>query len=482
MNKKKVTTSFFWKLCECGSHQTIGFVIQIILARLLLPDDFGAIAIIGVFTNIANIFIQKGFSSSLIRKKNATEDDYNTALIVSEGIAFAAVLLLFAISPLVANYYDNPKIALYLRVMSLTLIFGAFYSIENAILIREMRFKFIFLRSFIATCFCGGLGVTFAYLGFGIWALIIQALSNQLLVCILSFFGCNWRPRLYFSKQSFNSLFSFGSKILAGEILFVLTEDLRTLIIAKRYSPTDLAYYNRGQVYPRTVMGMFYNTIANVMLPVLSQEQDNAKKLQESVELSLSLSIYLIYPIFVGMSAISNLFVLILLTEQWEASIPFLRFFSIYQLAFPIYGILRQSLYAIGDSNGVLKLEVVKGVVFIVAIIVGSLISPFGIAVSSGVAFYFAAVAYGVYVHKRIKYNIRRVFCSFLLSSFQCSIMYLVILLFNLLPLPNLVLLITDIPLGAGVYFGISWLFRNREFIFLSSLAKDYINTHVLNK
>lgn len=467
MNKKRVASSFIWKLFERGASQIITMIVQIELARLLAPEDFGALAIMVVFTNIANVFIQKGFASSLIRKKDTSDDDYNTAFVVSEGIAIACIAVLFFAAPVIASFYNNPNITVYLRALSISLVFGALYSIENAVLVRDLKFKVIFIRSIAAAMISGTLGIVSAYFRLGVWALVIQSISQQVILCVVTYFGCNWKPRLHFSRDSFNNIFSFGSKILVAELISIGVEDLRTLIIGKRYTSTDLAYYDRGQYYPAAAMRGLYDTISSVMLPVLSKEQDNKTQLEKNVGTSVILSTYLIFPMFVGLSAVADLFVLIFLTSRWEASIPFLRLFCIYQLAFPVYGIMRQSLYAIGNSTGVLKLEIARGILFISAIIIGCFISPFAIAISTSVALYATTLIYSLYVHKFIRYNIRHVCKCLLVSILQCSIMYLAILLLHGLSLPRMLLLLIDIIVGAGIYLITSILFRNEAFLML---------------
>lgn len=472
MNKKGVASSFAWKLCERGASQVITIVVQIVLARLLAPDDFGALAIIVVFTNLANVFIQKGFASSIIRKKDASDADYNTAFVVSEGITLVCIAILFVVAPLIAGFYNNSHITWYLRVLSISLVFGALYSIENAVLVRNMKFKVIFIRSIAAALISGAVGIVAAFCGMGVWALIIQSVSQQIILCVVTYFGCDWKPRLSFSRESFRSIFSFGSKILVAELISIGVEDLRTLIIGKRYSSADLAYYDRGQYYPNAAMRGLYDTISSVMLPVLSKEQDNKEQLKKSVEQSVSLSVYMISPLFVGLAAVADLFVLLLLTERWAPSIPFLRLFCIYQLAFPIYGIMRQSLYAIGNSAAVLKLEIIRGMLFMVAIITGCLISPFVIAITTSVALYITTFIYVLFVHKYTGFNLKKVLKNILLTGLQCLIMYVFIMLLNRLSISKLLLLIIDVLVGAGIYIGLSILLRNESFAFLKKYAR----------
>ena len=229
MGQKKISVarSFFWKLLERGAAQIITLVVQIVLARILVPDEFGVISILLVFINIANVFIQKGFASSLIRKESIRNEDYSTAFVVSELIAIICIVFLWGIAGRLEHFYAIDNLAVFMRVLSLSLIFGALYSVQNAELVRKMKFKQIFYRSVLASAISGIMGIVVAMLGFGAWALVIQTLVQQIVTCISTLFVCEWKPQFYFSKGSFNELFSFGSKILIAEIISIGVEKFK---------------------------------------------------------------------------------------------------------------------------------------------------------------------------------------------------------------------------------------------------------------
>lgn len=461
-NKGKVVSSFFWKLCERGASQFITIIVQIILARLLAPEDFGKLAILVVFIDLANVFIQKGFASSIIRKKNATDEDYNTAFVVSELIAIVCITLLFFVAPLIGKFYGDSGINWCLRGMSISLIFGALYSIENAVLVKQLKFKFVFIRSLSASLVSGAIGIVLALFGFGIWALVFQSVSQQIILCVATYIGCDWKPKIKFSKESFKNIYSFGSKILVAEIISMGVENLRTLMIGKKYTTSELAYYERGLCYPSAAMRAIYDTISSVMLPVFSKEQDEKKRLAVSIEETIIISSFLIFPLFIGLAAASEQFVIVLLTERWRASIPYLVIFSIYELVFPMYGILRQSLYAIGKSNTVLKLEIIKGVLFISAIYIGTMISTYAIAIATAISLYVTTGLYYIYVYEYISFDYRKIVKNVGISLGQCVIMFFVLRLLNQITLPSIVLLLVDVIVGGMIYLLTSILFHNR--------------------
>lgn len=471
----KIANSFFWKLFERGAAQIITIIVQIILARILAPEDFGTLAIILVFIDFANIFIQRGFSSALIRKKEATDLDYNTCLMASEGIAIICIVIIYFSSPFIESFYQTEQLSNYLRVLSISLVFAALYSIENAILVRQMKFRLIFIRSILASIGAGMIGILTAIQGAGIWALVFQSLAQQIILCVATSFGCNWKPRLEFSKKSFYEIFSYGSKILWAEIIAIGMEHIRTLAIGKAYSASKLAFYDRGQYYPAAIMRSIYDSIQSVLLPVFSREQDNKKRLASEIELSLSISTFLVFPIFIGFAAISNEFVVLFLSDQWIPSIPYLKLFCFYQLTFPIYGILKQSLCAIGKSDAVLKLEAIRGAIFLIAIVVSIQMDIFAVAIATTIAIYLTTLVFGIYVHYYMRFSVKKIAKNVILSLMQCLAMYGIIQIANQSSCSALCQIIIDIVIGIFVYCSLSVVLKNKTFFLLYDYLKGIV-------
>lgn len=470
IKKKTVIGSLIWKICERGSAQLISLIVQIVLARILAPELFGIVAILLVFINIANVIIQKGFASSLIRKKDASDLDFNTAFLVSEGIAIACIIVIFFLAPFLESIYQTNELALYLRALSGVLVFGALNSIQNAALVRQMEFKKIFVRSFFAALGSGIISIFAALMNLGIWVLIIQTISQNILLCLITAFQCPWKPRLQFSKLSFNEIFSFGSKILVAEIISIVVEDIRTLVIGKKYSTEDLAYYDRGQVYPATAMSSIYDAIMSVMLPVFSKSQDDRKILASQVERACLMSSFVTFPLFIGFASVARPFVLLLLTDKWLASVPFIIVFCIYQLSFPIYGIMRQGLYAIGRSDVVLKLESLKAGYFLFAILIGIQISPLGVAIATGVSMYVATITYVISLKKFVPFNISTIIRNLSKTLLSCIIMYGVIGEINfIVRISPIVTLIIDIVIGTLVFIVLNIILKNQQVILLKN-------------
>lgn len=476
MNTNRITKSIIWKFLERGSAQIISLIVQIILARIVAPKDFGILAILMVFINISNVFIQKGFSSSLIRKEKVTDDDYNTAFIVSEIFAIVIIVVLCIFSNDIETYYKIPSLGISLKIISLSLVFGAFYSIQNAELIRGMKFRQIFIRSVIASSLSGLIGIILAVLGYGVWALIIQTLLQQVVICIVTMFSCSWKPKIHFSKISFIELFSFGSKILIAELISIGIENIRTLFIGKKFTSSDLAFYDRGQLYPATGMRSVYDAINSVLLPVFSRDQKNINNLAKNIEKTICMTHFFVFPIFIGFAAVAKPFVYLLLTEKWAGCIPYLKLFCVYQLAFPIYGIIRQSLYALGKSGNVLKLEIVRSVLFLIALFVGIIFSPFVVALLSLAAMYITTLLYFIHTYKLIKYNYVSIVVSTFKIFIQCVVMFFVINCINKLAISYVLMLILDVLVGIIIYVTLSIITKNEAFNYCWKIIKNKMN------
>ena len=248
-----VVRSLIWKFLERGGIQGVQFVLSIILARLVSPSDYGVIALILVFIQIANVFIQSGFNTALIQKKDADELDFSSIFYLSLFVAFVCYLVLFFTAPLVAIFYKQPILVSLIRVLAFTLFFGAINSVQNAVVSRTMQFKRFFYSSMGSVIGSGVLGVILAYRGFGVWALVSQQLVNNILTCVILWFTVKWRPKLLFSLERVKSLFGFGWKLLVSALLDTVFRNIYSLVIGRMYNSSQLGYFNRGQQFPQVI-------------------------------------------------------------------------------------------------------------------------------------------------------------------------------------------------------------------------------------
>lgn len=474
-NKQSVASSLLWKFFERGGSQGIQLIIQLILARILAPKEFGTLSLILVFVDIAQVFVQSGFNTALIQKKNTNETDFSSVFIVNLVISFALYLLIFLLSPFIANFYKITELVAPLRVVALILFPGALNSVQNAYVSKKMHFKILFKCSLISTILSGIMGILGAYMGLGVWSLVLQQLSYHCINSVLLWINIDWHPRKKFSYESISELFSFGSGVLISNLVYRLYLNLRTLVIGRVYSPSALAYYQRGEQVPKVLVNNIDGSIQSVMLPTLSAVQDENERLKNRVKQTVKLSSYLIFPMMVGLFVVSEKVIIVLLTEKWLAAVPFLKIFSITYAFWPIITINLQPIRALGKSKLLIKLELLKRFIGL-AIIIGTI--PFGVQwVAVGalierlVEVFINAYPNGKLINYPIYEQIKDISPSILLSL----LMGLAIFPIGFLSLSNFWLLSLQIILGLLIYIILSLITKNKSLAYIFNLIKSFL-------
>jgi teichuronic acid exporter len=472
--KSKVVSSLFWKLMERGGTQGIQFIVQIVLARLLLPKDYGIIALVIIFTSIANVFVQSGLNTALIQKKDADEADFSSVFYLSIFIACLIYIVLFLAAPFIAAFYKIPEITPVFRVLSITLFFGAFNSIQNAVIARNLQFKKLFFSSTGAILVSGIVGIYMAYMGYGVWALVGQQISNQLLVTLILWFTVNWRPQLLFSLVRVKRLFSFGWKLLVSAMIDTVYRDLRSLIIGKMYNPAMLGFFNRGQQFPSLIVSNINGSIQSVMLPVLASQQDNRPRVKDMMRRAIVTSSFIIFPMMVGLAVTAEPLVKLLLTDKWLPAVPFLQIFCASYALWPIHTANLQAINALGRSDIFLKLEIIKKIIGLSILAVTVFYGVYAIAlgqVLSGIVSTFI----NAYPNKKLlDYSYIEQWKDIMPSLLLSLVMGAVVYSFKWLGLPVLVTLIVQICTGVILYVGMAWMFKLECFSYLLNTLKDY--------
>ena len=277
---KKTTKNFIWNFAERCGAQGVAFIVSIVLARLLDPSVYGTIALVTVFTAIMSVFVDSGIGVALIQKKDVENVDFSSVFYLSMGICALLYVGMFFAAPFIGDYYGEPIMVPVLRVLTLSIIFAGIRNIQTAYLSRKMQFRKSFFSNFGGTLISAAVGIGMAYAGYGIWALVGQQLTNEIVSMIILWFAVKWRPTWEFSFSRVKSLFSYGWKILACNLLDTAYSSLRQLVIGKRYTGEDLAYYNKGEHFPRTMVYTIDQSIERILLPTMSQEQDNLDRIK----------------------------------------------------------------------------------------------------------------------------------------------------------------------------------------------------------
>lgn len=474
--KFKVIYNLFWKLMERGGVQGIQFIVQIVLARLLTPNDYGIISLITIFIAIANVFVQSGFNTALIQKKDVNEEDFSSVFYLSLFVSGIVYYILFITAPFIANFYEEPLLISVIRVLSVILFFGAFNSIQNAVVARKMQFKNLFFSSLGAMTISGIIGIIMAFKGFGVWALVAQQITNQLSTAIILLFTVKWRPQPLFSFERIKVLFSYGSKLLVSSLIDTLFNNLRGLFIGKLYTSSVLGSYNRGQQFPALIVTNIDGSIQSVMLPALASHQDDIKKVKSMVRRSIVTSSFFIFPIMVGLAIIAKPLIIILLTEKWLPAVPFLQIYCFSYALWPIHTANLQAINALGRSDIFLKLEIVKKIVSL--IILGVTIKYGVYAIAMGEVFSgLISTVINAYPNKvLLNYSVKEqwtdIVPSLLLSLFMgfivCGIYYMDLSVWSTF----IIQLIT----GVISYFGLAKMFKLECYQYLINIIADLLN------
>lgn len=384
-----IKKNFAWKLAERMSSQGITFLVSVVLARILLPKEFGIVAMIHVFMIIANVFVVSGFSSALIQKKDADNLDFSTILYCSLGLSVLLYIILYFLSPTVARFYDEPILTPITRVYGLVLIVSAYNSVQQAWVSRHMKFRLFFYATLCGNIVSGIIGVTMAYMDYGVWALIGQTLSSQIINTIVLANIVDWHPTLSFSKERAIPLLRFGWKILGSDLISSVYFQLRQLLIGKYYSASDLAYYNRGVHIPEMVSTNIDKSLVQVLFPAMSNYSDSPEIIKEMTRRSMKITSYIMFFIMTIMIILAEPLVKIIYTDKWIACVPFFQLMGIAKMIQTVSHANLQSFKAIGRSDIVLKLEFIKKPIGFLLIIISFPISVYAVA--------FTVPIYGIY-------------------------------------------------------------------------------------
>ena len=380
MNEKQTTTKvlngLFWKLMENGGAQGVQFLVSIILARLLSPEEYGVVGVILIFVTIANVLVQNGFSTALIQKRKVDDTDFSSVFFFSMAVSAVIYLVLYLSAPGIAYFYNNQEMTALVRVLAVVLFPGGVISIQNAYVSRNMAFKGLFISSFAASMISGAISIFLAYRGLGVWALVWQQIAYYFFYMLILFMSISWKPRLLFSILRIKTMFAFGWKLLCASLLDTVYNNIYGLVIGRIYNESMLGNYNRGEQFPKLIVSNLGAAIQSVMLPVLSASQDEPERVKSMLRRAITVSSYLVLPMMAGLIAVARPMVLLLLGEKWLACVPFLQIMCVAYSFWPIHIANLQALNAMGRSDIFLKLEIVKKMVGLAVLAVGIRYNP----------------------------------------------------------------------------------------------------------
>ncbi len=472
--RSRVFSNLSWKFAERIAAQFVTFIVSIILARLLSPQDYGIIAIVTIFITIANVFVSDGFGSALIQKKEVDALDYSSVLWFNLFFSIVLYLIIFFCAPLVSLLYGGGYEILtpVLRILGLRIIVSAINSVQQAYISRKMIFKKFFWSTLIGTITSAVVGIAMAYSGFGVWALVAQYLTNTFIGTIVLAIVLKKRPIMAFSFVRLKNMLGFGSKVLGASLLITGYQELRALIIGKRYSSEDLAYYDKGRQFPNLIVANINTSIGAVLFPKMAQEQDDKTRVREVTRKSIRVGAYLMCPLMLGLAAIAKPFVEIVLTEKWLSCVPLLQLFCVVYLFQPIHTANMQAIKAIGKSDVYFKLEIIKKIIELAVLVIVMWISVEAMVLSMAVLTTIFTFINAYPNKKLLNYSFKQQILDILSPIGMGSVMAVGVYLFSFIPMNHVLSLGLQVLLGSIIYLVLSILTKNQELKYIISLIR----------
>lgn len=475
INKKTVTTNFFWRFFERCGAQGVSFIVSILLARLIEPEAYGVIALVTVFTNILQVFVDSGMANALIQKKEADDLDFSTVFFFNFVVCLILYIGIFLAAPWIASFYGDLELTAIVRTLCLIVIISGVRNVQQAYVSKTMQFKRFFFATIGGTVVSAMVGIVMAYLDFGVWALVAQQILNAGVGTLLLWFTVEWRPRKMFSRQRLKGLFSYGWKLLAASLLDRVYNELRSLIIGKMYSSADLAYYNRGNQFPNVIVTNINTSIDSVLLPTMSAEQDHSERVRAMTRRAIKTSTYIMMPLMMGLAICAEQIVRLLLTEAWLPCVPYLRIFCITYAFYPIHTANLNAIKAMGRSDMFLKLEIIKKIVGLIALGISMWFGVIWMANSLLVTTLISSIVNAFPNRKLLGYSyfdqIRDMLPQICLSCVMGAAVYCV----QFFEMNDVLTLTIQVALGATIYIVGSRLFQLESFVYIWKMLKGFM-------
>lgn len=461
--KKKTVKGVAWTSLDQVLSLGFGFVIGVILARLLSPSDYGMLAMIAVFNAIAMAFVNSGFGSALIRKPDLTEDDNTTAFSFNIVVAIVMVGVLWLVAPWVAKFYDKPILTSLLRAEAFLLVISSLRIVQNTQLSRALNFKAMMIINVASQVIAGVIAIVAAYRGLGVWALVIQHYVSGIISLMLLWVISPWRPKGHWNKASFRYLWNFGSKMLASGLLDRIYSNIYPIIIGKFFSAADLGQYTRAKGYAYLPSGALTGVLQQVTFPVLSKIQEDDERLGDAYRRMLRFSVFLVFPIMIGMAALAYPLVVALVTDKWAQCVPYLQVICLASMWYPVHAINLNLLQVKGRSDLFLRLEIIKKAIVTIAIFICVPFGIMGICYGSVVTSLLCLAINTYYTGKLIHVGFFRQMMDMTPTLLNSLVMGAAIYLLTLPLDGNVLKLVVGIPAGMVLYLAVAWLFRLPE-------------------
>jgi teichuronic acid exporter len=470
--KQKTVSGLLWSFIDQFANLGITFIAGIILARLLSPREFGLIGMITVFIAVSESFINSGFSSALIRKKDCTNTDFSTVFYFNLAAGVLFFFLLFFSAPAIAGFFNEPQLEAIVQVLGIVLIIDSLTLIQRTILTKRIDFKLQARISVIASLGSGIIAITMAFNGFGVWSLVAQRLSRQGLNSLFLWLWNRWKPLLVFSTQSFKELFGFGSKLLVSGLIDTLYRNIYYLVIGKFFSAQDLGYYTRADHFKNLPSQNLNNIISRVTYPVLSSMQDDKPRLKANYQKLIRSTMLITFVLMLGMAAVAEPMIITLIGEKWRPSIIYLQMLSFVGMMYPLHALNLNMLQVSGRSDLFLKLEIIKKILAVPTIIIGVIwgikIMIIGMMLNTLITYYLNSYWSGRFIGYSFREQVKDILPSFGLALMMAAGVFMLGLA---LPFNYLLTLIIQMIAGAAFVFLFCEGTKFKDYIFVKEIV-----------
>lgn len=473
--KKQTVRGAGWSFADSILGQGITFLVGLILARLLSPDEYGLIGIITIFITVFNSIVDSGFSNALIRKNNATEKDYNTMFMVNMAISLLLFFVMYGVAPYIAEFFHRHELTALCRVMAIVVMLNALSIVQNTILSKRLDFKTKTKASLISSITSGVVGITMAYMGYGVWALVGQQISRQLLNSVCLWIFNRWFPDLSFSMESFREMWRFGWKLLVSGLIDTTWKEIYQVVIGKCYTPATLGLYTRAQQFGSICSSNLTAIVQRVSYPALSKLQDDRERLKYGYKKVIKVTMLVTFILMLGMAGCAKAMILVLVGEKWIACVPFLQILCLNMMLYPLHALNLNMLQVQGRSDLFLKLEIIKKCCAVVPLCLGIFIDIYWMLCGSAVlglfSYYLNAYYSGPFLNYSIMEQIKDVLPSFLTAFGMAVVLYVM----SYIPLNHFLMLPLQILVGATITIIVCEIRKADEYLEIKNIALSAI-------
>ena len=474
--KNKAVSGVGWSATDALLAQGINFIVGLILANKLDPHDYGLIGYVAIFIALFNCIVNSGFSSALIRKKDAKDIDFSTTFVINMVLCLIMSLALFFSAPLISRFFNEPQLIPLTKVMSVIVIINAFAIVQTTVLNKRIDFKTQTKISFIANITSGVIGITMAFTGFGVWALVGQQISSKLLNTVFLWIFVRFFPGIKFSWDSFRELFNFGWKLMASSLIDTVWKEIYQIVIGKAYHTDALGQYTRGKQFAELIAANLTTVVQRVSYPTLSAIQDSKERLKNAYKTIIKVTMLVSFVLMFGLAAVAKPLIFTLIGEKWAFAASLLPIICFSFVLYPLSAINLNMLQVEGRSDLFLKLEIIKKCIAVIPILMGIFISIeamlWGNVVTGLIAYYLNSYYSGKFIGYSIKEQVKDILPSFILAGLMAIAVYPI----SFLHLPNLVILIIQVLTGAAIVFGYCELSGMEEYVKTKQAVFQLIN------